>query len=382
MKNYFFLFAMLALTLVACAQNKNVNKASRFTDMGRLAEAEEFINMAIENEKTMDKAKTWHTYGEVYNAILNDSTYESEKDALAEAAKGYRKAMELENNETAPYYFMSSQAIENLWGGHLNDGVTYYQEGQLDKALEELELCAVVKPEDTTAYLYAASIALEKSDFEKAIEYYNELIDLDYTTPSIYNGYIFALGRTEAPQEKILETIQQGLAEFPGNVELLRQQVQFYLDAGRKQEAITSLQETIEKDPENPMLYFNLGFLYDEAEDKEKAIEYYEKSLEYQEDFFEPLFNIGVIYYNMGTKKINEANSLTLTEYRKNGKALEEEGKVFFKQAMPYLEKAAEIRQEDLVTLETLQSIYFRLQENEKAAELGEKIKELGGNSN
>ena len=48
----------------------------------------------------------------------------------------------------------------------------------------------------------------------------------------------------------------------------------------------------IEKEPENPQLYFSLGVMYDQLEDFENARVTYIKSLEVDPSFFNSSFNL------------------------------------------------------------------------------------------
>lgn len=377
MKRILIIIFIAAFANGGFSQNKNVNKASRFKDVGRLEEATELIEPAIEHEKTIDKAKTWYTYGEVYYAVLNDSSYEVE-DAFKKAVKGYNKAMELEKNESAPFYFYSSQKLEELWGIELNEGVTAYQNGNLDQAIEALNKCKIVKPMDTTAYLYVASLGLEKRNWDMALSNYKTLVEeINYRTPAIYNGYIYAQQQKDANSEATLQLIKDAREVYPGSKDLMLQEINFYISNERTDEARASLEKAIEADPTNHVLFFSLGYLYEESDQQDKAIETYKKAIEVKEDYFEPNFNLGVIYYNKAAKKYSEASNLGISEYKKKGKQIEAEADKLFEDALPYLQKSVDISPEDRTALETLQSVYYRLKMQDKADALQDKIDAL-----
>ena len=94
-----FFIVLLAMQTTACvAQNKNVRKAGSALEKGELAEAKTQLDPAINDEQTKDEGKTWLLYGQVYQAIGDDSTNAVQVDQpYQKAMEGYAKAMELED---------------------------------------------------------------------------------------------------------------------------------------------------------------------------------------------------------------------------------------------------------------------------------------------
>jgi tetratricopeptide (TPR) repeat protein len=86
------------------------------------------------------------------------------------------------------------------------------------------------------------------------------------------------------------------------------------------------------------------------------------------------------MYYNKARDLISELNNLSLEEYRKKEADYVEQASVHFKEALPYFEKAAEIKpDEDIQLLETLEGVYLQLKMTEKAEALEKRIKALTG---
>jgi Tfp pilus assembly protein PilF len=73
---------------------------------------------------------------------------------------------------------------------------------------------------------------------------------------------------------------------------------------------------------------------------------------------------------------------MDLQTYRKKGKAIEKEAIGYLEKSRPYFEKALEIAPEELAVIETLQTVYAQLGENEKSEEMRKKAEKLGGDSN
>ena len=65
---------------------------------------------------------------------------------------------------------------------------------------------------------------------------------------------------------------------------------------------------------------------------------------------------------------------MDLKEYETKGKAIEDSAKVFFEKALPPLEKSLDLKPDDQKVLTTLQTVYTRLEMNEKAEEIQSKL--------
>ncbi len=142
----------------------------------------------------------------------------------------------------------------------------------------------------------------------------------------------------------------------------------------------TELNEAIANTPNDPILYYELGYLYDFQEDYDNALTQYGKAIEVDPDHYESNYNVGVIYVSMGNKKIKDLNDLSLDEYRQKEEEYIEAANENFKKAIPYLEKASELKSEDdIALLETLEGVYIRMKMTEEAEALDAKIKALTG---
>lgn len=373
-----FIFSLALSPLMA--QNSAVNKADRFTQSGDLDKAKENIDQAVEHDKTKEKPKTWYTRGLVYEAIAmtEDPEYQDlAEEPLQTAFDAYKKAKEMEK-EGGTYYVFAEQQMENIWGVYLNEGANYYQEGNYEDALVAFEKAAQFKPEDTTAYLYGGISAQQAEQYDKALENYYNLIELDYDNMDIYSSIVYLERAHNEDNEKALDVLAKARERYPDNEDLMKEEINLLITLERSDEALDKLKDAIEADAENPDLHYNLAYLYDQTGDSEKAIEHYKKAVEYRPDYFEANFNVAVNYYNQAADILREANDMDLKTYQKEGKALEEKAGEKFEQALPYLETAHEQEPEDITVLQTLQTIYSQLKMNDKAEEASEKLSALG----
>ena len=164
---------------------------------------------------------------------------------------------------------------------------------------------------------------------------------------------------------------------------LVIEELNYYLLSGKIKEAINNLDIAISKDPNNEVLYYNKGTLYDnltttdkpkatDAEKKEyteKAEAAYKKALEINPSYFDALYNIGAMYFNIAANINNAASDI---KDQKKYDAEVKKADDVFKQSLSYLEKADQVGSTDKVTyktlLQTLQTLYLMTEQPEKAA--------------
>lgn len=378
MKKSVILLFMCFGFMAVQAQNKAVNKASRALGKEDYAEAKAQIDEAVEHEKTKDKAKTWYTKGQVYGAIAiaeDESVQNLAPEALKEAAEAYQKAMELEGKESAPMYVFSEQELEGLWGQMINQGATFYEAGDYEGAVKYFDRALMVKPQDTTAALYAGVAAQQMGDRDLSAEYFYRLVEYDNADEDIFNTLISYERDFKENYEKAESLIKKAKEEFPENSEFKKQEVSLLLKQNKTAEAKQELESAIESEPENPDLYFNLGFLNEELGDQAAAIEAYKKALEVDPTHKSAAFNLAVIHYNRAADLVKEANNLGISAAdRKKEKELLTRAKERFVEALPHLDKARELHPENRTMVEISMVAYDRAGQSQKADELQTKL--------
>jgi tetratricopeptide (TPR) repeat protein len=187
-----------------------------------------------------------------------------------------------------------------------------------------------------------------------------------------------------------LEVLKKGRAAYPNDINLLLNETDFYIKSNKSAEALANLNQAIQAKPNDHILYFARGNMYDnlsnpkdakgkelekpkDAEEKMKLAEAdYKKSLEIKADYFDALYNLGALYYNNGVNLGNKANTITdQKKYEAEIKRANDE----FNKAVPMLEKAHSLNEKDKATIVALKNIYYRLQMKEKGDAMKEKLK-------
>lgn len=389
MKKLTFVLAVVLLASSATFAQKEkkpkINNALKNMQEGNLAEAKEEIDLATEHEKTKDDGKTWYYRGLIY-AVIDTTNSDLADGALETAMESFKKADELEKGSSGYYVTganglpeLKEQQIENLWGAYLNKGVTYFQAEESEDAVKNFAKCAIVKPQDTTAYLYAGLAAQSGESYDTAIKYFKKYFEVGGTGEDVYASMIYITGTIKEDKEGALEMVREARQKFPSNTTFPKQEIDLLIQLDKVDEAKTGLLETIEKEPDNPQLYFSLGVMYDQLKEVDNARDAYEKSLEIDPEFYNSRFNLAVMFYNEAVEVVKEKNALGITAAdQKKAKELQVKVDEKLKSALPHWEKLYESNSEDQTTLETLKYIYVQTKQMNKAEEIQAKMDELG----
>ncbi|MCA8830260.1 tetratricopeptide repeat protein [Hymenobacter pini] len=359
----------LVLTLVAAAalhtasaQNSAVTNAILYQKQGTLDKARTEIDKAITNEKTQGKAKTWYTRGEIYEGIVASPIYGKSVPA-AEATKtafeSYSKAVSLEGKDSE-YGKMATAKLDGLYGLALNSGVESYNGKDFAKAIESYKMAQQIRPQDSTAYLYAAYAAEANQDFAGAKEMYGKLQGIGYKSPQMY-GRLLQIARQDKDEAGAMKAIQDARAAYPSNKGFMLEELNMDISAGRSKDALAKIDAAIAADPKNANLYAVKGGLLDAAKQPAQAMDAYKKAVEVEPNNFDANFNLGVYNYNKGAELFTKASKMSLAEYQKSGKKYEADGKKWFQESIPYFEKALQIQPDDRSTISSLQKAYLRV---------------------
>ncbi len=387
MKKLIFAFLILTFGFTAYGQyvpKGKISKAELSLTAGKLDEAKAEVDEAFridEKGKVTTTGKNWYTKGKVYKAIyLDDSTdYKNLKDenTLKTAVESFDKALSLEK-ENSPYAVFTNQEKTQLYGMIMNKGAEKYNENEFEAAYYAFMEAIVVTPNDTTALLYGGVAAQQADMLDQSITCLSTLADNGTANLETYKTLIYMYRANKEDNEKALATVLQALKKYPTTPELIQERITLLIIMERSAEAEKELSTAIAADPNNPLYYFYLGYMKDKSGDKEAAIQNYSKAVELNPDYYEGNYNLGVMYLEKGRAINKELSEMNLKDWEKNEVAYNARAQVHYKEALPYFEKAVEIKpDDDLQLLESLEGLYLMLGMKDKAATLEKHIKAL-----
>jgi len=383
MKKYNLFLIILLTVSIAFAQKEKtpkIEKAKILLDKGEIVEAQQIIDAAAVHEKTSDKIKTWYYRGLIYETIYNstDPAIKALSDnAFGEAAEAYLKVKELDS-ENGTYYVFADQRIVALYGAAFNSAAEAYQSGDYEGAIKYFDMVKVVFPNDTAAYQYSGYAAQQLDNIDLALENFNYLAEQKMADVNVHRNIIYIYRAVVKDTLAALDAAEKARVQYPEDHDLKQDEITLLIMAERIDEAKEKLTTAIENDPDNYILYYEMGYIYDATENYDEASNWYEKCLEKNPEYFEALYNLGVNKYNQGAEILKEAQDMDLDTYKKEGKAVEARANEIFIHAVPYFEKAHAVNPEDVSTLQTLQTLYALMKEYDKVNEVKEKLDALG----
>lgn len=393
MKRVLLTVALCVAASASFAQKKAVSEAQSIAKGTNpdFTEARTLIKGALENSETKDDAKTWYVAGFIedqqFNAertkqILGQQPNEPTMyEALYSILPYFQKAYELdqlpnEKGKIKPKYTKDIKGI--LSANHIylfNGGAYYFDQKDYKKAYDffnqYVEITELPMFEGTqtatkdstfmTVQFYAAVSATQIGDPRIAIAALERAKNTPYRQNDVYQYLCYEYGEARTAQDSVMmeKTLEEGYQVFPDSSFYLNSLINIYIYSNRNEKALESLNTAIQKNPNDANLYNVTGRVYESGlKDYANAEKYYKQALEIDPNLTDAMSNIGRVYYNQGVNKLSEANMIN------DSKKYQEEltiAKDFFKQALPYYEKAHKAEPEQMDNMIALRGIYYNL---------------------
>lgn len=408
MKIKFLSILLLAVGASVFAQKNEIKDAEKAVKNGNFDEA----RSSLEDVQSEDLSSLNDRWQSRYYMAKADSYYEQSKDnadveALVKAADSYKKADELGNSDAAP---KKQELLELL----LNSGIESQNNQDFKDAYKKMEAAYKLSPKDTIYLFAAAGNAFNAKDDDEAIRLHKQLLDMgyrgdamqymavekesgekqafpdekqrdmmvktgQYTDPTDERDerkdgdlikQLAVLYLNKGDKEKAIEAIEQAKEANPGDTDIDKAEAQVYLEMGNKEKFVEIIGDLVDKDPDNAGEYYRiLGHSAVENEDFDQAEDYYKKSIEKDANEKEAYSGLANILLKRQEEIVAEMNELGMSkEDSEKYDKLQEERNKLLEDAIPYLEKAYEIDDQDLGTIRTLYNIHRQLQHEEEAA--------------
>ena len=400
MKKLVFTLGLCLVTVVSLGQKKVVNDALKLAKDAKpnFVEARTKITAALQHEETKNDAKTWYTAGQIENLqfdkentkqILGQQPNETVMyEALYNIFPFFEKAYELDKLPDAkgnvkPKFAKDMKSIMKANIPHyINGGAYFFDQSNNQKAFEFFDQLMIISDSplmkdgevagalQDSNYIFAnyyAAIASMTLDHETAVRAMTRASKSDFKQNDVFQ--ILAQNYLDANDtENFEKTLEEGLALYPKDQFFLMHLVNIYLDSDRNDKALENTLTAIRLDPMNDQLYTVAGIIYERSyKDNEKAEEHFKKAIEIDGENAESQSNLGRIYYNQGVNQLDIANEIAdVQKYNEE----RNKAKDFFRQALPYYEKAFQLNPETLDVKIALRGIYYNL-------DMGDKLNEI-----
>ncbi len=334
-----------------------------------------------------DKITIWMKNGVVDRFVETVKLHET---PLAEALKCLEKAQELDVENK------SAKAIKEDYGTlkkHFERyGIEEFFKPAYDMSFNAFKTIDYINQKpvmqgviDTTMLYYTGMAASRAGLLDEAINYYEKAIANNYKEPEIYVYLKEKYYEKATPEDSIkgFKVLESGFERFPNSQAILIELINYYLMSNQSDAALEYLRRAQEDDPENVSFIFAEATLYDKKGDTEKALATYNQCIAKDPAYFNAYYNLGVMFYNQAVELYKKADAM---KNPKDYDAAKADANVVLAKALPYMEKANEIadantdwpeetkRENVKATLETLKTLYIRLQMNDKFQLVNEEL--------
>ncbi len=420
--------ALIALCFSVQAQKKELRKIDKLVLESFYDEAKD----ELENAKNLILASDDKYKAQYY---FYDSKVSNELKEFENAINSLNSLNKVNPSENLPTKYQ--QEYSNLKiiisNSIVNSAVTDNQNGDFLDAAKKLIMAYEMDKEEYINYLYfAAGSAVNGKDYESALKHYLALKNNGYT--GIVDEYFVTnnetgleekvsqteydllksskdysnprIGQTESRFPEIVKNIaliyvQQGKNELaesaikeareiqPDDVSLLLNEADLYIrisnnsdnDEDRllyRNKFKTLMEKAIQIDPDNGILYYNLGVIYAEQGEFVLAKEKYFQAIKLVPDYVDAYLNLVSVILEDETAIVEEMNNLGNS--RKDDlryEELKEQREDLYRECIPLLEDLITVSPSNIDALNTLKNIYGVLGNNEAFMKVKAKIDEL-----
>jgi tetratricopeptide (TPR) repeat protein len=405
----FFSFNVYGQKKELKALNKLVESQDYNTALNQLSS----LQSVVESSELKYQAQYQFLSGKIYGGLSD----------FKAAFAAFDSARQLEaKNESSKYTAEIDNLMNELSVEAINKAIEENQNQNFAEASDLLILVYNIDKEKNLDYLYyASSSAVNDGDYDRALAYYQELRDSNYTGSiekfyatvnetgeevelSAENYVLFkklkeySNFRTEMTESKLPEIIknialiyvQQKRNDLaigaikdarvvnPLDVGLILTEANLYIQLGDKQKFADLMKEAIEKDPNNHILYFNLGVITAEQGDRVKARSYYERAIELDSSYAASYLNLAALILDGEPELVEKMNSLGNSRADNiKYEQLQKQREGLFLEAVPVLENLTEIDTSNVEALTTLKNIFGTIGDAANFKKIKEKLEAI-----
>ena len=380
MKKFLLLIAAIGISYVAMPQKGKVTSALNYIDQGILDKAKENIDQALLDEKSKDWFNTYFAKGQLCQASFKSENPKYKAlyaDPLAEAYASYEKAMQLDPKGTVKKKMLTGTVYNSLAVNFYNQGSVRFEAKDYAGALQSFqsqikitESDVYVGAVDTGMYYNAGLAAVNSGKFNEAVTYFQKCADMKYMgiTPYFNMSEAYLALHDTAKAESVLTGLN---AKFPNDKNVTLQLIDLYIKSSKNDEALKYIKVAKESDPNNASLFFAAGIIYLNELKYDDAIPELTKSVELKGDVYDTQYGLGAAYINKAADMFKAANEIM--DVKKYSDAIDQANTVYAK-ALPYMEKAHELKPDDVYAMRSLQELYYRLKMTDKYTVIKAKL--------
>jgi tetratricopeptide (TPR) repeat protein len=267
-------------------------------------------------------------------------------DQLGTNRKAYKYQTELD---------YSKRCLANVY---LRRGFAYMQISDYYNAISVFQKAKKYAPDFKEINGYIAYANNKVGNLVDAGKYYTELLKTDSTKAE----YIEAASNTYkaiGDTDKALQVLQKGRRHLPNDKFLLLDEANIYNNRRDYKSLEPLLSPLLDQNTNSGNVAFVAANCYDHLNEFDKAESLYLHSIELNSSEYDPVYNLGILYYKLSILKHGDDSANNLTK------------------AGQWLERANEMSPNDVKPLQLLQLLYTQTGNQEQIDKINSKLKLL-----
>jgi tetratricopeptide (TPR) repeat protein len=267
-------------------------------------------------------------------------------DRLTERKKSYKYQAEID---------YCKRCIANVY---LRQGFEYMRISDYNNAIQIFTKAKRYAPEFKNLNAYIAYANNRLGNLVDAGKYYSDLLKTDSTKAE----YIEAASNTFkaiGDTSKALQILQKGRKHLPADKFLLLDEANIYNNQRNYHALEPLLPQLLDENPNSASMAFIGANCYDHLNKFDKAESLYLRAIELNGTLYDPVYNLGILYFKTGILKHGDDSKNDITK------------------AGQWLEKANEISPNDVKCLQLLQLVYTKTGNQDQIDKINTKLKLL-----
>ncbi len=351
-----------ALFLWGC-QPKEVTSAKVYIQQNDWDNAIKQLELAVQNYP--DNPEAHYLLGRAYGVKGRFEDMNREFDASLKISPKFSTQIEFERNK--------------YWVENYNQGVRQFNQENFEAAVQAFKNAIAVDPSRVESYRNLAVTLIRMDNKEEAIEYFKKALEVEPNSVETLKNLGMVYYQMEN-YEEAAKVLEKALELSPSDPDVISTLGLTYHLMGKTEEAIKAYEKALESNPNSPDLLFNYAALLLRKGEFERAAEKFQMILKENPDDYDAVVSVADAFLQVAEKFTKEANKLETEDDKGNAaeiKKLREAANEFYRKAVPYLEKAAELKPDNRNIWFNLGVAYIHLGEKEKGEQAFKKADEL-----
>jgi tetratricopeptide (TPR) repeat protein len=266
-------------------------------------------------------------------------------DKLSDNKKAYKYQSEFD---------YSKRCITNAY---VRKGFALSNNGDFNKAVIAFQQAKKYSPDFKPVNSYIAYASNKMGNLQDAAKYYSNLVSTD-STKIEYLQTAASVYKSIGDTAKALQILKKGRRLFPADKQILQDEANIYNNKKDYKSLEPLLNSLVENNSNNADITFVAANCYDNLNQFEKAESFYLRAIELNGSAFDPVFNLGLLYFKLSTLK-NDDGAKNITS------------------AILWLEKANEMIPGDKKSLQLLQLAYTKTGNQNQLERVTDKLEQL-----